>query len=408
VLLNQPGLRAARRLLAGLSITETVSWGAYYYAFAVFVAPMETELGWSRSATSAAFSIGLTSWAAAAPWAGRAVDGGRVRLLMTGGSCLGALMLVCWSRIESLGGLYAVWAGLGVAMAATLYDPALATVARRFGSAAPRALATLTLVGASASSIFLPLAAWLQQQMGWRGALVALALVAAGITIPIHALVLSAPAARTAMQAARFSDGTVGGARPAPLGASGLHGFGLAFGLAGLVSGAVSVHLVGSLVERGASAPASAAIAGSLGAMQIPGRLLYPAAAARLGARRLAAGVLGLQALGLSSLAADVGGASLAGFVVCYGLGNGLATLARASVLTDCVVPEAYGRASGTLAACATIGRAAGPLLVGWLLDTTARHEVVLGLLVAALLSGSLAARPFDQKPSVSVRIERE
>ena len=30
-----------------LAVTETVSWGILYYAFAVFLVPMQTELGWS-------------------------------------------------------------------------------------------------------------------------------------------------------------------------------------------------------------------------------------------------------------------------------------------------------------------------------------------------------------------------
>jgi len=33
-----------------------------------------------------------------------------------------------WSRIESLGALYAVWAPMGLAMAATLYKPAFAAI----------------------------------------------------------------------------------------------------------------------------------------------------------------------------------------------------------------------------------------------------------------------------------------
>ena len=35
-------------MLCAVSITEVVSWGILYYAFAVFVTPMQTELGWSR------------------------------------------------------------------------------------------------------------------------------------------------------------------------------------------------------------------------------------------------------------------------------------------------------------------------------------------------------------------------
>ena len=34
-------------LVVTLGVTETISWGILYYAFAVYLAPMQAELGWS-------------------------------------------------------------------------------------------------------------------------------------------------------------------------------------------------------------------------------------------------------------------------------------------------------------------------------------------------------------------------
>jgi hypothetical protein len=36
-------------IVAVLAVTETVSWGVLYYAFAVFQVPMQHELGWSKT-----------------------------------------------------------------------------------------------------------------------------------------------------------------------------------------------------------------------------------------------------------------------------------------------------------------------------------------------------------------------
>jgi hypothetical protein len=41
-------------LVLTLALTETTSWGILYYAFTVFLAPMQTELGWSRGAMTPA------------------------------------------------------------------------------------------------------------------------------------------------------------------------------------------------------------------------------------------------------------------------------------------------------------------------------------------------------------------
>jgi hypothetical protein len=46
-------------LVTALAVTELTSWGVQYYAFAVFLRPMEGELGWSRSAMTGAFSLAL-------------------------------------------------------------------------------------------------------------------------------------------------------------------------------------------------------------------------------------------------------------------------------------------------------------------------------------------------------------
>src|SRR5437870_3275092 len=57
---GSPGLlslrptREARRVLATLSLTVTVSYGVLVYAYPVLLRPMERDLGWSRGQTSAA------------------------------------------------------------------------------------------------------------------------------------------------------------------------------------------------------------------------------------------------------------------------------------------------------------------------------------------------------------------
>jgi hypothetical protein len=42
-----------------LAITETVSYGVLFYSYGVFIKPMESELGFSRTQSSAAFSMAL-------------------------------------------------------------------------------------------------------------------------------------------------------------------------------------------------------------------------------------------------------------------------------------------------------------------------------------------------------------
>ena len=113
-----PGYRWV--IVSTLSVTETISWGILYYAFGILLAPMEREMGWSRAESTAAFSIALLVSAAFAVPAGRWVDRGGARVMMTLGSCAAVALMVAWARVESLPALYLLWAGLGVTMAAVL------------------------------------------------------------------------------------------------------------------------------------------------------------------------------------------------------------------------------------------------------------------------------------------------
>jgi len=177
-------------IVAALSVTETVTWGIIYYGFPVFLQPMERDLGASRVAVTAAFSIGLATSALASIWVGRWLDRRGPRALMTAGSCLATLLTLAWARVHTVPTLYLVWLLMGFAMAATLYEPAFVVVVSWFSRGRDRALLTVTLVAGLASTIFMPIEAALLERLGWRSALTLLAVVLGVTTIPIHALLL--------------------------------------------------------------------------------------------------------------------------------------------------------------------------------------------------------------------------
>ena len=154
-----------------LAAAQLVSWGSIYYAFSLFVVPMESALGWSRTATNAALSIGLLISGLAAYPIGTWIDRGHGRRVMVCGSILAAAMLALWSQAHSLAMLFVGWAGLGVAMAATLYDPVFAVVTRDFPDGFRTKITLITLVAGFASTVFIPLTQGLIEWFGWRGAL---------------------------------------------------------------------------------------------------------------------------------------------------------------------------------------------------------------------------------------------
>jgi MFS family permease len=112
---------------------------------------------------------------------------------MTAGSLLAAGCVLLWARAGDVLGLYLAFAGIGLAGAAVLYEPAFATVNAYFDTQRQQALLTLTMVAGLASTIFLPASALLISHHGWCRALLILAAVQAATVVP-HVLLRRRPA----------------------------------------------------------------------------------------------------------------------------------------------------------------------------------------------------------------------
>ena len=164
-----------RRFVLWLSLAQLITWGSVFYTFSLLLQPVERDLGLTRGESSLAFSLCLLTEGTAAYGVGRWIDRGHERIVMTGGSILAALCLVAHAFVTTAAGFYAVWIGLGFAIAATLYTPVFAVVTRRFPGDFRRAIITITFLGGLASTVFFPLSARLIAQLGWRNAMLALA-----------------------------------------------------------------------------------------------------------------------------------------------------------------------------------------------------------------------------------------
>jgi MFS family permease len=380
-------------IVATLSVTETVTWGIVYYGFPVFLRPMEQDLGASRVAVTGAFSVGLGVSALAALPVGRWIDRHGARGVMTAGSCLATLLTFAWARVESLPALYGVWLGLGVAMGATLYEPAFAAIVSWFAHRRDRALLTVTLAAGLASTIFMPVEAWLLSRVGWRRALTILTVVLGGITIPLHAGLLRRAPRHRARSAAESAPAvpvrgvTLAAARQTPL----FWVLAAAFFVSNFATAALSVHLIPYLVGRGYSPTIAAAVIGWMGAMQLPGRLLFVPVAARLGARVMVAAVFVAQALGIGQLPLLGLIGTLLPFILLQGAANGMATLARATSLAEFFGARHYGTIAGAVALGANGARAIGPVGASLLWVGLGSYPAVFWVLAASLVMAAAA-----------------
>lgn len=373
-----------------LALTTTVGYGILYYGFGVLVKPMEAELGWSRAQTSGAYSLGLLVSGLAAVPVGHWVDRHGARGLLLLGSALGSLMLLAWSQVHSLVAFYLVWAGMGLAMAMVLYEVAFTVVAVWFRRWRHRATFVITMVAGLASTVFVPLETLLVGELGWRSALVVLALLFGGITLPLSALVRRRP-----QDLGQWPDGETGpatqgaeasvSARAAFAGAT-FWWLTAAFTLLRLTTAAVGAHGVPLLLERGYSPAFTAAAVGSIGLVQLLGRACFLPSSQRWSLHRATLGVMFAQALGSLALLLVPGSLGVGAFVLLYGMSNGAGTLARAGLTAELYGPASYGRINGGVSLVVSLTQSLGPIGAGLLHGLWGGYDAVLGILVASSL----------------------
>ncbi|MBZ0278400.1 MAG: MFS transporter [Anaerolineae bacterium] len=380
-----------------LAITETISWGIIYYAFTVFLTPMEHDLGWSRTELTGGYSLALLVIGAMAFPVGSWIDRHGARLLMTLGSIGAALLVLAWSQVRDVTMFYLIWIALGVCAAATLYDPAFAVVATWFNQRRSTALAIVTFAAGLASTIFIPLSDFLLNQVGWRNALVVLAILLGVVTIPLHALVLR----RRPEDLGLLPDGgliAAANTRPAARGlslAATLHTrvfwlLTLAFGLLYLATHAVRVHFIPLLIDMGIDSSSAALASGSIGLLQVAGRVIFAPLDTRLPGRIVVAGVFTLQAVAISVLLVGHSAVWTVGlFIILFGTAFGATTLARPSLLADLFGTTHYGRISSIMTIFLTLAGTAAPVGAGLLYDHFGSYEPVLLLALALAVAAS-------------------
>lgn len=387
-----PDPARARAIAWSLALTQAIGYGVLFYAYAVVTLPMERELGWTRAQTSGAFSLGLLLAGLAAWPIGRWVDRHGARGVMTIGSLTGGALLLGWSQAATLLQLYLVQAAIGLVLAAVTYEVAFTVVARWFRRERRiRALLIVTMVGGLASTIFVPTTQALVDEVGWRSALVVLGIVLWIGTVPLHALVLRRePQAGAGLdEAAAHAERSI---RTSDAWRDGLFWWlTSAFALDRMITVAIGAHAVPMLLERGHPAALVAGVAGSIGLIQVAGRVVF-APATRFASLPVLTGVtFGIRIASLVVVGTLPGLAGLAAFALLFGLSNGAATLARAGLVADTFGPRHYGAINGSMTTAVALLQTVAPLAVGALRVATGDYGAALAALVVLGVAGLLS-----------------
>ena len=387
------------RMVWTMACSTTVAYGVLYYSFAVFVQPMELEMGWNRAQTSGALSLSALVGGLSAPMIGRVLDKHGSRVVMTLGAIAASALLLLWAETSSLVMLYAVWICLGLTAEMTFYDPAFTAIAVWFKRDRARAILTVTLVAGLASTIFIPLDTWLLAQYGWRGAVRVLAVLMGLTAIPLWIVLRRHPSdvAQTVDGIPDHSPTTLeqtsvtasSDANPHWLRSTAFWSVAITFALGRMTVAVLGAHLVPLLNERGYSRAITATIAGAIGVLQLVGRVFFTGLTSSNSLIWLSSATFAVHGLGVLALALG-GSAGIWAFLIFYGTTNGAITLVRAALIAELFPSGMYGRVNGAVSLGVSLTSASMPFIAGLLHTFSGNYDLTLWLLVASLAAASL------------------
>jgi MFS family permease len=368
----------------------------------VFMAPMEADLGWTRSNTSLGYSLAATGMAVGGMLWGRVSDRVDIRLPLAIGATGMVSSLFAMAMLQSLTTFYIaslIYGGFGFSV---LYAPLVSTSGEWFPQQRGLVMGVVTAGGALGQGL-LPFAGrFLIEGFGWR-------LAFAGIgSVMLAALALSLPILRWPL-------GTM--APPASVADSGQAGaaeyktvalLGLAAYLCCACMGGPLVHMAsfaGSVCGSPAIGVTSLLIAMIFGAI---GRVCFGVVADRLGALTSYAMASAIQTASVLVFPALGDSLSFMALSAVFGFGFAGNMTSLSLCVRDVVPAHRFGGALGAVMMVAWAGMASSSYVGGRLFDATLSYNLsfilegvagALNLMVLALLS--FRQRPVLQRSTV-------
>ena len=168
-----------------------VASGCGFFAFSLFVKPLQTDLGWGRGEIMTAFTIFYLVTAVASPFIGRIVDHYGAKKVISIGALIAGLGFVLLSQVSNLWHFYVSYAIMGIGMAATGHVPSSTIVSNWFKKRRGTAIGIMSTGIGAGGVVLAPLVgSYLIPNFGWRVSYLALAVLTWVLVIPLTLLVI--------------------------------------------------------------------------------------------------------------------------------------------------------------------------------------------------------------------------
>lgn len=402
-------------LLAASVVSMALGSGVSFWAFGLYIEPLEEEFGWSRAAVSFGFSISLLVSGLAAPLVGRWIDRRGPRSAILVGAVLTAASFGLLGLTNSLWQWYLFSTINAVVRQLMFFMPFMALISRWFDRRRGIAVSILGTGFSLGGFAVVPVMSALIDGVGWRGAFVASGLAIAALFLPVGwyivrdspadvgAEVDGAPRPADNLPSPPLEGLTAREAMRTPL------FWTLAFALMLLFFGMFGwlVHQVPFYESVGLSPRAAALIVSLSAGLGIGTRLFVGMFADRLPRFEVAAiALVACLIASMVTLSISTSTAAIALFLVFWVAGTAGGPMMEALLLTRSFGVAHFATILGAVVVVETLGQIISPTIAGAIFDHDGSYDRALLLFIGTFASSIVLfmvslrlPRPFPRVP---------
>ena len=333
----------------------------------VFLQPITTAMGWSRTDVSTAAVLTFLAMGAGSFFWGAMSDRYGTRVVLLCGGVLLGTGLMSASQATQVWQFQLLWGVLGGLAAGAFFAPLTAIASRWFTRHRSLAVALITSGMGLGSMVIGPMARAIISVSDWRTAMFDLGLLALAVVLPTSLLVRNAPA-EPVLASGRAADDrgfTVAQALRTPQFAAVAGTF---FACCAAHSGPI-FHMISYAIDCGVPAMTAATVFGTAGVASLVGRIVFGLTADRLGAKPTLVGGLLLQAASIQLYFFVRTPEAFYAVAMVFGLSYGGVMPLYAILVREYFGARIMGSMFGAVAMISTIGMAIGPWVGGFVFD---------------------------------------
>jgi MFS family permease len=388
-------------VIVGLGLIINMVLGGTLYTFSVFFEPLSTEFGWTRAATSGAFSLYMLLHGFLYIITGKMNDKLGPRIVT---SLCGLLMGIGYMMMALTSEIWHIYLFYGVIIAVGMsggYVPLTSTVTRWFTGNSKRGLMVgISVAGVGLGTmIFPPLARWLIDSYGWKTSYVVIGIAVLLIIMSSAQFLKRAPEQliNSLDNSSSIDTQQQGLSLQKTMKTRQFWLITLAYFGFGFILQAIMVHIVMHVTGLGIPGTSAAAMFIVLGGASVCARISMGSLADRIGNRTIVTGSFILLVIALLCLFIAREMWMFYIFAALFGSGWGGMVASQSPIVADLFGMRSHGVILGMIVSTITFGSAVGPVIAGAIYDASSSYTVAFIICVVFAFMGiilSLLLRP--------------